>query len=424
MFEKKAALFLYAVSPVHVGAGTAVGVIDNPIQRERHTKHPSFSGSGIKGAVRHGFKAIGGDANLIDLFFGPSSESGDLYAGAVSFGDGQLVAFPVRSLKNGYVYATCPQTLARTQRLIEAMTDGAIDWPDLPDVDEGRCLVANPELLSENKLHLEAFEYDGKVSQDKLKNISQDLAAKALPDGAGHAFFREKLKTDLVVLSDTDFAYFAQHATLVEPHVRINPDSGTAEEGGLFYTENLPPESVLIAPLLASQTRTGKGNGNEMPADEVLTEIKKVINGKLLQIGGDATTGRGLVVARILEGRIMPTLEQRRAQDAWNRCAKYTKEHVNLAKGLPALIMNSGLMQVMAFLHEKGSKQSQRHCADLAKDLRAWLHQRFKNVPESFDGFMGKLMEADPGEYRAVTAEAFAWLKWLRQMAAARKGGG
>ena len=39
MFEKTAALFLYSVSPVHMGAGQAVDVIDNPIQRERHTQH-------------------------------------------------------------------------------------------------------------------------------------------------------------------------------------------------------------------------------------------------------------------------------------------------------------------------------------------------------------------------------------------------
>ena len=50
MFEKRAAVFLYALSPVHMGAGSAIGVIDNPIQRERHTNHPCFAGSGIKGA--------------------------------------------------------------------------------------------------------------------------------------------------------------------------------------------------------------------------------------------------------------------------------------------------------------------------------------------------------------------------------------
>jgi len=29
-----------------MGAGQAVGVIDNPIQRERHTGHPFFASSG------------------------------------------------------------------------------------------------------------------------------------------------------------------------------------------------------------------------------------------------------------------------------------------------------------------------------------------------------------------------------------------
>src|SRR5438552_3350153 len=105
MFEKRAAVFFYALSPVHMGAGSAIGVIDNPIQRERHTHHPCFAGSGIKGAVRHGFETLVGDSALIDRLFGPASQSGSLHAGAVSVGDAQLVLLPVRSLKNSYVYA-------------------------------------------------------------------------------------------------------------------------------------------------------------------------------------------------------------------------------------------------------------------------------------------------------------------------------
>ena len=298
MFEKHAAVFLYAVSPVHMGAGSAIGVIDNPIQREKHTGHPCFAGSGIKGAVRHGFTAIGGDEKLIDGLFGPDSNSGELHAGAVSFGDAQLVALPVRSLKSGYVYATCPQALSRAQRLL-SLIGVAVNWPTLT-VAEGQCLIANPALMSVDKLHLEAFEYTAKVSQD-LEKISADLAEKALPKDVAYAFFRDKLKTDLVVLSDTDFAYFAQNAMLVEPHVRIDPDTGTASDGGLFYTENLPPESLLVAPLLASQTR--KGKGEQSPAEIVMAQIKSVIDGKLLQIGGDATTGRGLVAATVVEGK-------------------------------------------------------------------------------------------------------------------------
>ena len=306
MFEKRSAVFLYAVSPVHMGAGTAVGLVDNPIQRERHTGHPCFAGSGIKGAVRHGFTAIGGEEALIERLFGPESGKANLHAGAVSFGDGQLVAFPVRSLREGYVYATCPQALARVRRLM-AVAGVDVDWT-IPPVGEGRCCVSNPELLSDGKLHLEAFEYEalepdaigiGEASAG-LKTFAADLAGRAFPSGDGYAFFRGKLESDLVVLSDTDFTWFAENATLVEPHVRIDDDTGAASGGGLFYTENLPPESLLIAPLLVSRTRAGNGADGAMSADEAFLKIRHVLDGKLLQIGGDATTGRGLVVAKVL----------------------------------------------------------------------------------------------------------------------------
>ena len=300
MFEKQAAVFLYTVSPVHLGAGTATGLIDNPIQRERHTGHPSFAGSGIKGAVRHAFVQLGGDANLIDRLFGPESNNGDLHAGAVSFGDAQLVAMPVRSLKNGYVYATCPQALARAQRLLQ-LTGINADW-NIPQVGEGHCLLANPELLNDEKLHLEAFEYDAMPLKEAegLNAVASQLAKLAMPSDEAYQFFREKLISDLVVLNDTDFAWFSENSTLVEPHVRIDPDTGTAAKGGLFYTENLPPESVLVAPLMASQTRSGKKE--KMEAEEVMAKMQNVLNNRLLQIGGDATTGRGMVIASVVEG--------------------------------------------------------------------------------------------------------------------------
>jgi CRISPR-associated protein Cmr4 len=309
MFERHAAVFLYAVSPVHMGAGQAIGVIDNPIQRERHTEHPCFAGSGIKGAVRHGFEALGGDRNHVARLFGPDAGNSELHAGAVSFGDAQLVCLPVRSLRGGFVYATCPQAIARAQRLL-GLVGAAANRPDLPAVQDGHCLVANAALLAERKiddrvaklLHLEAFEYEAQDAESSdVKGIGKYLAAKALPEGDGYGYFASKLAADLVVLSDTDFAYFARNAMLVEPHVRINEKTGTADDGGLFYTENLPPESLLVAPMLASRTRTGRED-DRLEAVAVMAQIKAVIDGRLLQIGGDATTGRGLVAARILEG--------------------------------------------------------------------------------------------------------------------------
>lgn len=121
------------------------------------------------------------------------------------------------------------------------------------------------------------------------------------------------------------------------------------------------------------------------------------------------------------------TLEQLRAQDAW-ACAtkaqqvlgKSYDKYVNASKGLPALIMNSGLMQVLAFAQDKKNENEA-----VATQLRNWLSKRFpKVIPKSdFSDFMQSLMKVGPQDYQAINAEAFAWLKWLRQMAAARKGG-
>jgi CRISPR-associated protein Cmr5 len=132
--------------------------------------------------------------------------------------------------------------------------------------------------------------------------------------------------------------------------------------------------------------------------------------------------------------KIQPlTLEQLRAQRAWTDALSALKalgkdeydKYVNLTKSLPALIMNSGLMPVMAFCHEKSldkktghPKIGDRHTW-VAGQLRAALHHQFTDFPEEFQGFMEALMKASPSTYQAVVSEAFFVLRWMRQMAAA-----
>ena len=301
MYQAQAILFLYAVSPVHMGAGTAFGLIDSPIQREKHTEHPLFAGSGLKGAIRHRFAQLPGwqdNANpknsLLNRLFGP--EGGELYAGAVSFGDAQLVAFPVRSAKRGYVYATCPLALARAGRLLALLGKPGLPATASP-LEEGKAAVCDSTLPSSEKLTLEAFEY-GASESSALKEIAAWLADNALPQTPAHAFFRDKIKTDLVLLSDDDFGYFVRNATVVEPHVKIDDKTGTAEGGGLFYVENLPPESLLIAPLMASRERSSL---QETPAEAVIAHVLANLDGQLVQIGGDATTGRGQIIVSAIK---------------------------------------------------------------------------------------------------------------------------
>ncbi|TSE30397.1 type III-B CRISPR module RAMP protein Cmr4 [Tepidimonas charontis] len=300
MFEKTRLLFLYAVSPVHMGAGQAIGVIDNPIQRERHTDHPMIAGSGLKGALRHHLEGKWNKAEVARLF-GPESNASD-YAGCVSFGDAQLVAFPVRSLKRGFVWAVSPVTLARLKRLA-VLAGCQIDW-SVPQPDAEQALVADAGVLNQSRLVLEAFDFAAKESE-ALKTIAKWLADNALPTGPAHQHFRSKLGNDFVLLPEEAFSHFVRNATVVEPHVRIDDETGTADEGGLFYTENLPSESLLVSTVLASAERSPKDkrNGEPMSADEVMRILvagngKPGLDGALIQVGGDATTGRGQVVLR------------------------------------------------------------------------------------------------------------------------------
>jgi CRISPR-associated protein Cmr4 len=304
MFQAQQLVFYTCVSPLHMGAGSAVGAIDNPIQREVHTDHPLIAGSGLKGAVRHHFtrrwEATKGSESerLITRLFGPEKEA-SLHAGAIAFTDAALVAFPVRSLRNAFVYATCPTALARLKRLASEAAKG---W-SVPSVKEGEALLASGGALVDGRLVLEAFDFAGKQDA-KVKDIADWLAKNALPQTSEHEFFRTKLVADLAVLSDTEFGHFARHATVVEPHVAIDNDTGTADGGKLFYTENLPPESLLAGLVLASVERRKNGAHGEgaLSAEQVLAAVlrdegeRKGLADCLLQVGGDATTGRGLVV--------------------------------------------------------------------------------------------------------------------------------
>lgn len=312
MFEATRLVFYYAVTPVHMGAGSAIGAIDNPIQREVHTQHPSFAGSGLKGALRHHFNRVWpGERDkksegLIGRIFGPATNASD-FAGAFSLSDAQLVVLPVRSLKGAYVYATSPLALARVKRLA-ALAGIAPAWK-VPAVPEGHALTASDQCLATGRLVLEAFEFPHHAgASGDCAAIANWLANQVFADSAD--FFAEKLRADLVILNDSDFSHFARHGMVVEPHVRIDDESGTADDGGLFYTENLPPETLMLGLAQASVEQRKKDSErrqDELDADAVLATVfesregRPGIGGKPLQIGGDATTGRGLVLVRTVK---------------------------------------------------------------------------------------------------------------------------
>lgn len=52
MYTKVKPFLLHAISSVHPGSGSEVGLVDLPIQREKHTGFPKIESSSLKGAIR------------------------------------------------------------------------------------------------------------------------------------------------------------------------------------------------------------------------------------------------------------------------------------------------------------------------------------------------------------------------------------
>ena len=105
---------LYTETPLHCGAESAVGYVDLPVQRERHTSFPVIPGSTIKGVLKD--EPTGWDK---DKVFGSEDSPGQ-----VSFGDGILVAFPIRSSLHPFHWVTCPLALERLFRALGGKVKG------------------------------------------------------------------------------------------------------------------------------------------------------------------------------------------------------------------------------------------------------------------------------------------------------------
>lgn len=117
------------------------------------------------------------------------------------------------------------------------------------------------------------------------------------------------------------------------------------------------------------------------------------------------------------------TLDQKRAALAWQYAtagmAQHGKEYKGLAKGAPALIMNSGLMPTLAFYSGKDKSKAAQQLLD---DLICALSQRLAGQALKtgqgallFPKFMEALQKSESSEYLRYTDEALELLKWIRQ---------
>ena len=289
-------LFLHALTGVHPGGGTALGVVDLPVQRERHTQWPMIPGSSLKGVLRDACRQTlsDGDTDLLHAAFGPETDNASDFAGALSFTDARLLAFPVRSLRGVFAWTTCRAVLARFGRDAKLLAGYGNPPPEPPEVLRGKALCPQEtDLLIDTddsrQLLLEEFEFRQSAHDG---GVAEWLASQAVADTATAA----RLRRNLVVLNDDDFTHFARHATEVVARIGLDYQTKTALGKALFYEEFLPPETLFYSVVLATDSRSKKVDRNAAGMLELLRRNAP----NVLQVGADQTIGKGLCAIKLI----------------------------------------------------------------------------------------------------------------------------
>lgn len=287
-------LIIHAVTGLHPGSGTALGVVDLPVQRERHTHWPLIPGSSLKGVLREAFRPDDNASESTWLaLFGPKTDNAAEYAGALAFTDARILAFPVRSLKGVFAWVTCPAVLTRLARDLVVIGQPNPTWP-VPELASGQMLCAETSpLLIQNVHEKQALleEFDVTRQGDCPAALIAWLQSHAATDEA----MRKRLASHLVVLADDDFTHFTTHATEINARIGLNYETRTVKKGALFYEEFLPPETLLYALVLAQKSRFKDASG---AASQMLEHFTKGVP-PFVQIGGDATVGKGICRLRL-----------------------------------------------------------------------------------------------------------------------------
>jgi CRISPR-associated protein Cmr4 len=354
MYKQAKPFFMIVQTPLHAGSGQDLGIVDQPIQRERHTSFPKIEGSSLKGAIREVFeeylieekngngktkyklieKADGPTKKLKDAFekdglkfnnawmekdkngqekqkedkekrelnkfneaislsFGP--EDGDAHAGALGFTDARLLLFPVKSMKGVFAYITCPYVLERFKEdLILCFGKEAIKDITCESVINGQCYVSSNDLqVGNSNIILEEYTFKVQNGTDNTQKLAKHLKEKISV---------KDIEKKLVILSNDDFKDFVNLSTEVITRTKINPETGTVQSGALFTEEYLPAESILYSLALTTpifikeedkKDCIFKKNGKS--EEENVMKFFELGLPDVMQIGGNATIGKGIV---------------------------------------------------------------------------------------------------------------------------------
>jgi len=332
MFKIAKPFYIRTISSLHAGSGNDLGIVDLPIQREKHTTFPKIESSSLKGALREAFetknnkdkqdflnKLKNSSLSLIDfgqqieeaqqiifnfdyaihLAFGYDESYTDEnikakfgddteFSGALGFSDARILFFPIKSAKGVFAWTTCPMVLKRFKEEMELC--GISLAYDSFTVNMGECIVDNNSRVLINDRSVVLEEYFFEVQKEGLDQ-KLNLLSSVFPE----------LKEKIAILNDDDFKDFVNLSTEVITRTKIDNLTGTVAKGALFNEEYLPSETIMYYLVFASpifqkdDTKKGIFKSNEKSEEQLVLEFFENNLPEVVQIGGNATIGKGIV---------------------------------------------------------------------------------------------------------------------------------
>lgn len=277
---------IFTRTPLHVGCGSSVGAVDQPVVRERHTGYPVIPGSAIKGVLADLWNEKKTDANGKVTFvrsqdgitlFG-NDDTKEASAGKLLVGEGRLLAFPIRSAKGAFAWITCPLALNRYKR------DSGLAFA-LPDVAADAVCVTKDSILKFEQGKVIFEEYPLAVAANEIDGALVAALAELCADSVW-----AEMPKRLAVVSDELFQYFAENACEIANHNRIDDETGVVATGALFSQENVPSETLFYSVMNAAEATHLDLLGKQLDAEN-----------HLVQIGADITTGLGWCTVALKE---------------------------------------------------------------------------------------------------------------------------
>ncbi|MEO8495728.1 MAG: type III-B CRISPR module RAMP protein Cmr4, partial [Planctomycetota bacterium] len=148
-----------------------------------------------------------------------------------------VILLPVRSLKTQYKWVTCPHLIERLSR------DRARD----------NCLTATPPACAtvvdqqylgadDGELFLEERQFSRATPQGDLPEGLIELVRGLIPDQPHYQSTRDRIASQLVVISDNDFVWFARYGLAVNARNQLDD---VKKSKNLWYEETIPPDALF-----------------------------------------------------------------------------------------------------------------------------------------------------------------------------------